>query len=183
MSRPPRAREAVLDAYQRILVERGADAASMDAVAKEAGVSKGGLLYHFPTKADQDAALYARLAELVDEDVEKMVSAPEGPTAYYLRTSAVSNTPLDAAIIATGRLAQAGRAEASVALDDIRDRWADAIRPTVPDETTLELIMLIGDGIYFNNALGAGMLTKPTPADKLDAVVNLALRLVTNQPE
>src|SRR5690606_13182471 len=44
----PAARAKVLDAFVSILLEHGERAATLDAVAAAAGVSKGGLLYHFP---------------------------------------------------------------------------------------------------------------------------------------
>ena len=46
----PAARERVLDAFESILVEHGERTATLDAVAESAGVSKGGLLYHFGSK-------------------------------------------------------------------------------------------------------------------------------------
>jgi AcrR family transcriptional regulator len=50
MSRPPAAREKLLDAYAELLRDEGERAATLEAVAAKAGVSKGGLLYHFRTK-------------------------------------------------------------------------------------------------------------------------------------
>jgi AcrR family transcriptional regulator len=44
------ARERILDAAQRAISEFGAARLTLDVVAHAAGVSKGGLLYHFPTK-------------------------------------------------------------------------------------------------------------------------------------
>lgn len=44
-------REKILDAYEALLIEEGERAASMNAIASRAGVSKGGLLYHFPDKS------------------------------------------------------------------------------------------------------------------------------------
>jgi AcrR family transcriptional regulator len=43
-------RDLVLDAATQIIIEKGAFALTLDAVAAQAGVSKGGLLYHFPSK-------------------------------------------------------------------------------------------------------------------------------------
>ncbi len=59
MSRPPLAREKVLDAFEAILVDDGERAATMDATARSAGVSKGGLLYHFASKELLEAGLIA----------------------------------------------------------------------------------------------------------------------------
>ena len=43
-------RDRILDALQRILVRKGTAAVTLESVAAEAGVSKGGLLYHFRSK-------------------------------------------------------------------------------------------------------------------------------------
>lgn len=153
MSRPPLARERVLDAYESLLISEGERAATLDAVAKAAGVSKGGLLYHFGSKDDLTAGLVQRLAALTDEDLARMRDAPEGPVAYYLRTSVMEDDALDRALIAATRLAQGGSPAASTALRESRRRWAEQIRPHVRDETALDLVMLLSDGLYFNNSL------------------------------
>ena len=153
MSRPPRARESVLDAFEAILVDGGERGATLEATARAAGVSKGGLLYHFGSKEALEAGLLERLDVLVEADIAAIMSAEEGPIAYFLRSSVMQNDPLDRAIIATARLAQNGSAAASAALRDIRRRWAEAIGPHTRDEAALNLVMLVSDGLYFNNAL------------------------------
>ena len=67
----PAARDRLLDAAERLVLEMGAGHLTLDAVAKFAGVSKGGLLYHFPSK---DALLEAMLTRHVN-DVEAQVAA------------------------------------------------------------------------------------------------------------
>jgi len=52
----------MLDAAQALVVSDGAARFTLDAVAKRAGVSKGGLMYNFPTK---EALLKAMLERLV----------------------------------------------------------------------------------------------------------------------
>ena len=177
MSRPPLARERVLDAFERILIEEGERAATMEATARAAGVSKGGLLYHFGTKDALEAGLVARLAELVDEDVAAIQSVPEGPVAYFLRSSVMENAPLDRAIIAASRLAQSGNAAVITALHEMRARWEDALRHHTRDETALDLVMLVSDGLYFNNALSGGAIPGPVPRGAaMDALVALVER-------
>lgn len=44
------ARAAILDAAEQIAQRRGAGHLSIEAVAAQAGLSKGGVLYHFPSK-------------------------------------------------------------------------------------------------------------------------------------
>ena len=43
-------RERILRAAMKVAARQGSGNVSLDAVAAEAGVSKGGLLYHFPNK-------------------------------------------------------------------------------------------------------------------------------------
>jgi len=174
MSRPPRARASVLDAFEDLLVESGERAATMDAIAKAAGVSKGGLLYHYASKEALETALLERLDELVEADIARIEQAPEGSVAYFLRSSVLHDDPLDRAIIATSRLAQGGSAHAGAALRSIRERWEATIRPHVRDRVTLELVMLVSDGLYFNNTLDDQSVPGPVPTgEALDALIAL----------
>jgi AcrR family transcriptional regulator len=174
MSRPPRARESVLDAFEAMLIDGGERSATLEATARAAGVSKGGLLYHFGSKEALEAGLIQRLQRLVDVDIEAITTAQEGPVAYFLRSSVMQNDPLDRALIATSRLAQGGNTAASASLREVRLRWEEALRPHTKDATALDLVMLVSDGLYFNNALQGGSVPGPVPrgAD-MDALIAL----------
>ncbi|WP_336627283.1 MULTISPECIES: TetR/AcrR family transcriptional regulator [unclassified Microbacterium] len=174
MARPPHARESVLDAFERLLIDEGGRAATMDAAARVAGVSKGGLLYHYATKDALESALLDRLDALVGADLDAMASAPDGAVAFFLRTSVMDDDPLDRVLIATSRLAQGGHHAAAEALRHVRIRWADALRPHVRDDTALALVLLVSDGLYYNNALGGPAAAAPVPrAGDLDALIAL----------
>lgn len=56
---PQDTRGRILEAAERLSCEVGPAHVSLDAVAARAGVSKGGLLYHFPSKHDLLKALVA----------------------------------------------------------------------------------------------------------------------------
>jgi len=47
---PERTREALVKAAEKIVVEKGIEAMTLEEVAAAASVSKGGLLHHFPSK-------------------------------------------------------------------------------------------------------------------------------------
>ncbi|MBN8999427.1 MAG: helix-turn-helix transcriptional regulator, partial [Rhizobiales bacterium] len=64
------ARERILDAAVNVAHEVGPAHLSLDAVAERAGVSKGGLLYHFPTKQDLLKALVERHLAAIEAAVE-----------------------------------------------------------------------------------------------------------------
>ena len=63
MSRRRSRRQAILAAAADLVRETGAAHVTLDAVSKRAKVSKGGLLYHFPTK---ESLLQAMVSQLVD---------------------------------------------------------------------------------------------------------------------
>src|SRR5689334_4017129 len=81
------ARDRVLDAYETLLIEEGPAAATLDAVAAAADVSKGGLLYHFASKDALVDGLLGRLTERSAADADAIASSPDGAVAYYVRTS------------------------------------------------------------------------------------------------
>lgn len=57
---PVQQRERLFHAALAVALERGFGHVTMDAVARRAGVSKGGLLYHFPSKTHLVRALLER---------------------------------------------------------------------------------------------------------------------------
>ncbi|EMV9580352.1 efflux transporter transcriptional regulator BcrA, partial [Listeria monocytogenes] len=57
-------RAHLLNAAIELLGSNDFDTLTLEAVAKQANVSKGGLLYHFPSKE----ALYAGITELIFQD-------------------------------------------------------------------------------------------------------------------
>jgi AcrR family transcriptional regulator len=72
------ARERLLDAAERVVVESGATHLTLDAVAKSAGVSKGGLLYHFPSKEALLEGMVTRHFREVDAEVDKRLASRAG---------------------------------------------------------------------------------------------------------
>lgn len=80
MSPKSSARERIIDAAEHIVLDKGASHMTMDAVAAKAGVSKGGLIYHFPSQRD---LLQAMLNRFIDRVETRMADAraklPESP--------------------------------------------------------------------------------------------------------
>jgi len=79
------ARDRLLDAAERVVVESGATHLTLDAVAKSAGVSKGGLLYHFPSKEALLESMLARHFEDIDAEVSRRLANRSRRTARGAR--------------------------------------------------------------------------------------------------
>lgn len=75
----PDARTRILDAAERIVQDKGVPALTLEAAARSAGISKGGLLYHFASKEAMLHGLVARLAQTVEADFQAVLAAQSGP--------------------------------------------------------------------------------------------------------
>jgi AcrR family transcriptional regulator len=83
------AREAIVDAAEDVVIKVGARHLTLEAVAKQAGVSKGGVLYHFPSKeALLHAMLDRRFLRTEEKRQVRRADVPGGPgselAAYVL---------------------------------------------------------------------------------------------------
>jgi AcrR family transcriptional regulator len=155
MARKPVAREGVLDAFESLLIKVGERAATLDAVAKGAGVSKGGLLYHFPNKEAMISALLERMDRLVAADVEAMSLAPEGAAVYFIKSSLWADTPLDRVFVAATRLAEVAHEETRQRFAAVQRSWLDLLATDVGPPMA-KAVLYMGDGLYYNAMLASG---------------------------
>ena len=90
-------RSEILDAAEAVVMRDGVRNLTLDAVAAQSSISKGGLLYHFPTKEDLATAMIERSIGWFDEallDAEKDDPDQKGRfTRAYVRAS-FGMTPL-----------------------------------------------------------------------------------------
>ncbi|MCU1404790.1 MAG: TetR family transcriptional regulator [Glaciihabitans sp.] len=143
------ARESILTAFQELLVETRGSGASLDEVAKRAGVTKGGLLYHFGSRKVLEAALIDRLEDLTVPEFERMRTAPGGAASYYVELAEYLNTPLDRATIAVGVLARHDD-RARDAVKTLRQRNFEILNDDLGDPVLARAAMLIADGMYYD---------------------------------
>lgn len=158
MPPPPAARAKVLRAFAELLVESGERAATLEAVAERAGVSKGGLLYHFPSKDALVDGLLDHLGELTATDVDTMRGVPEGAADYLLRTSTVIDGDFGVLYLAASRLAQGPYPRARDVLDAAQAAWTEAVREEVGDPVLARAVSLMGEGLYALASFGASSL-------------------------
>ncbi len=172
---PASNREAILDAYERLLVERGERAATVEAVARAAGVSKGGLLYHFASKDELADAAIERLHRVAAECAEEATARPDGVIEAFLRDAVKTGDPLDLALGAVHALQQSGRyPQAKPALDAVVQGWVDMLTEGLGDPVLARLVAVLGDGLYFGAAFsggGGGVATPPATEEELDEVI------------
>jgi len=82
---PSDTRNLILDAAEEIVLERGGRALKLESAAQTAKLSKGGVLYHFPTKAKLIQGMLARLLDRFEVELQAMAendSSAEQLSAY-----------------------------------------------------------------------------------------------------
>jgi TetR/AcrR family transcriptional repressor of nem operon len=99
------ARELLLDAARSLLLERGYEAAALDDVCTRAGVTKGGLFYHFQSKEELAAAAIERFyGQLLDKGRHAVGDAPTDPAQLLWRSLDATVTLLGNPLLAQGCL-------------------------------------------------------------------------------
>ncbi len=147
-------RERVLDALQSLVLE-GDPAPPLDAVAARAGVSKGGLLHHFPERRSMVVGLILRAIEQTDAVMSQ--AAGSGTAAVtWLRMSATAGPSDEAARALLGllRLTGAGRIDLPAEVATAMTRWQELITAEVGDPVVGEAVRLVGDGLFLEAVVG-----------------------------
>lgn len=148
-------RDRILNALQRILVDEGSSGVTLEKVAAEADVSKGGLLYHFKSKSDLYDGLARRFRLQEEANIAK--ARVTGVVETFLRVSEVE-TPESAAGLWALFTAMRGKDELSeTAKADVLfifDGWAALIHEQIEDPVTAEIVRLVGDGLFLSAVTG-----------------------------
>lgn len=148
---PAQVRRQLLDQAARLSVEEGLASISLQDVAAAAGVTKGGLLHHFPSKQVLVEAMFTDFLAALDREIDGLIAADSEPHGSFSRAYVEAmfrqgdpgaNSPcavLGIAMLTDPRL---------------RDLWAkwlaarlDRHRET-DDAPELELIRYAADGVW-----------------------------------
>lgn len=154
----PSSRERILDALQEILVRAGLQAVTLDAVAEAAHVSKGGLLYHFPSKEALLDALVQRACDTAEAEFAE-AEATDDIISYYFGASQPSGSEaaLIWSLVSMLRNDDAITHDARKLTTSFFARWNEIIKRRIDDPVLAELVLLAGDGLYLRALTGLPM--------------------------
>ncbi len=162
-------RDRILDAFERLVLEHGERAGTIAATADAAGVSKGGLLYHFGSKAALVAGLAERLDRFGEAEEARLSSMPDA-VRVFLRESVEADLPIDRTIVALLKLGQHDEhAAARDALTRLDEHYLAALSASLGDRDLALLVVRLSDGIYLRSALGG---TGSLPPDSVERVID-----------
>jgi AcrR family transcriptional regulator len=186
MTRPPKARQKVLDAARRIVEARGAGHLTFEMLAEESGVTRGGITYHFPTKEDLLKALIE--ADIADWSVasEQLGGDAGLPCPKACRMIGHVRSTLADEDDAHKRFV-AGMLSAAMVdpglLDPVRAHLAVDFADWQWDEADLEryLLLLAADGLFWNQLFNVSPLP-PAARPRLAALIEAKVRAFAMTP-
>src|SRR5699024_7594895 len=156
-------RTQLLQAAAAIVNEQGSEYLTLDAVAKKAGVSKGGLLYHFKNKFALIQGLVDHADELYRNNVNEHVQKDDQDEGKLLRAfiEATREHRSENASITSGMLAAQGiNSNLLLPLQDTYKAWQDKIERDGLDKVDATIIRLAVDGLWLSEVFGLDALRK-----------------------
>ena len=148
-------RAKLLRAASEVAINKGVEALTLSAVAQHAGTSKGGLLYHFPSKD----ALLTGMVEQLAQDFETALQtefdqddAPGTPGQWlraYIRATLRFNKKSLALITCLSSVVTASP-ELLKAAKSYEQQWQLKLKDSGIDLTKATIIQLAVDGLWFS---------------------------------
>lgn len=167
---PVLVRRQLLDVAARLAAKQGMASVTLDAVSGASGVSKGGLLHHFPTKNALLDALFESLLERFDEELDERMRADPLPhgrftRAYLLACASIREKRDDSSQWAQVTIAM-------LAEPRLRERWRQWVRERADEyvgtDSSLDaqMVRFAADGLW---------LADMTESHEIDATERSAL--------
>ncbi|MFJ7996796.1 TetR/AcrR family transcriptional regulator [Streptomyces sp. NPDC096310] len=157
-------RTQILEAATRVVEREGVKSVTFDSVAAEAGLTKGGLLYHFASREDLVQAIHQYLADQWEAGMTAAAGKPAADATpaerltAYIRVTTQSATRAELLFMLEG----ATTAEHAAPWNAVIERWAPPPPPALPtdDPATLDqfIARLAADGLWLYESLTAERL-------------------------
>ncbi|MCD1636519.1 TetR/AcrR family transcriptional regulator [Martelella mediterranea] len=155
----------LLEAAARVATNKGIQSLTLEAVAKEAGISKGGLFYHFKTKEDLLSAMVEAFVEVTENRLPRPDDPDAAPGAWPRGFLDACLTKKDAAVGSYSRLSvavMAAVANDKALLKPLSDRqpdWRAALNDSGIPPVTAHIVRLAADGLWINEILSIPILS------------------------
>lgn len=172
------ARDRILEAAERVVGDMGAAHVTLDLVAQTAGVSKGGLLYHFPCKESLLGALAQRYVDSLEHCIDAAkCSLHEGETSRDLKACILGVLGDDPRSKAMGAALLAAAANDLTVLEVIReriDRYTQELIDPGVNFARAAIVSLAVDGLKMRESLRISSFTDAQRAQIVEELLKIA---------
>lgn len=174
---PALVRRQLLQVAARLASEQGIAAVTLDAVSGASGVSKGGLLHHFPNKNALLDALFDRLLEGLDAEIDEIMRSDPLPHGRFTRGY------LGAVVRLREQPAESsGWAQITIALlaePRLRQRWHDWVRMRSEEyvgtdsSVDAQIVRLAVDGLWLADMIESHGMDDGTRRALVDRLIEI----------
>lgn len=151
------AREEILDAAQHVAARDGAAHLTLDAVAREIGMTKGGVLYNFPTKANLLQGMLERMVDTFGEIVDERVAAagPEvaNPTLKAVLEAYAYLESIDSELFMAILAAAVNDPDLIEPVRELKNRLQAQVMADAADPALAMVVMVAIDGLHFERMM------------------------------
>lgn len=178
--RAPGTKERIISAAEEVVLRNGVSRLTLEAAAAEAGLSKGGVLYHFPTRDALVAGMVDKIVDEFDRDIAARLVEDGGPGTFTRAYLQATLAPLSARPDRQDRLGAALIAAAAaqpsllIPLQEAADRWQAQLEDDGIDPGLATLVRLACDGLWMCDLFGLavpGAALRATVARQLEHLV------------
>ena len=172
---PLKTKRKLLEAAALVVKERGASQLTLEAVAKQANVSKGGLLYHYPNKQALLKAMIVHLDENFERAIAKQIEQSEGEITWLEAYVAMSFDPQHSQIAESAGMLAAIANDLSL-LEPLAQRYQvlqQQLEANNIDSDLASIIRLAADGLWFTELFKISPLTEEKRSSILAALLTL----------
>jgi len=170
-------RETVLVAATQVIARLGVNAFTIDAVAKEAGVTKGGVLHHFPSKEALIEGLIAQVMQTFKTRLQaELATDTLGDTGRWLRAYIRTVFSVQYEVQNLIPALAAAVAADHQTLNRIRQGFEESQQAAIHDgidPIQATIARLAVDGIVFARALNIDVLDQETSQKIYEALFKL----------
>lgn len=149
--------DKMLQSAAAIVRREGVTDLTLEAVAKEAGVSKGGLLYHFPSKDALITAMFSKAMTQYIDSVQSRAERDTGMSGRWCRAYVEDTFDLlqGGQDMSAGLLAAiALNPQLLSRLQEQNDEWQKRMESDGIDPVTASIAKLAADGLWFAELMG-----------------------------
>ena len=174
---PQAVRQQLLDVAAKLSLEKGPASVTLDAVSQAAGVSKGGLLHHFPNKLSLLDGLFTDLTGKLDRAIAEKMQADIEPKGRFTR--AYTSVFFSPDGLQDGEQWKV-LTIALISEPHLRERWQHWVERHLAEndgtDSSLEalLVRYAVDGLWLADLLGSPTMDGEKRAAMLDRLLTLS---------
>ncbi|SEP22791.1 DNA-binding transcriptional regulator, AcrR family [Salinihabitans flavidus] len=156
----------ILEAAARVATAKGVQALKLESVAIEAGISKGGLFYHYKTKEELLIAMVQAFVDVTENRIATIMADDLEVGAWvrgFLDACQIEEDPEVGSFSRLSVAIMAAAASDKALLKPLNDRqthWRSALNDSGIDPAVAQIIRLAADGLWINDILDVPTLNE-----------------------